>query len=140
MEETNPYILIVDDDAEDREVLSDEFRNQNPGVAVIQMEGGHELLYFLNECLTSQLPSVIVLDYQMPGLNGPEVLLLLSADERYRQIKIVMWSTSSRTKDMEECKRLGAMEYLIKPYSIEELKKSVDQLRVFFELAAHLTS
>jgi len=133
----NPYILIADDDPEDRQVLRDEFMRQNPGIAVKEVGGGRELLEFLDQCLPRQLPAVIVLDYQMKDLNGPEVLLLLSANDRYRQIIIVMCSTSNRTKDMEECKRLGAKDYLIKPNCIDGLNKTVRQLAVIFEMATH---
>jgi len=135
MQMADPYILVADDDPEDRQALRDEFRLQNPGIAVKEVEGGRELLDFLDRCLPRQLPAVIVLDYQMPDLSGPEVLQQLSADERYRQIMIVTWSTSSRTKDMEECKRLGAMDYLIKPDCIDGLNKSVRQLAMLFEMA-----
>jgi len=137
MQMANPYILIADDDPEDRQVLRDEFMRQNPGIAVKEVGSGRELLEFLDQCLPRQLPTVIVLDYQMKDLNGPEVLLLLSANDRYRQIIIVMCSTSNRTKDMEECKRLGAKDYLIKPNCIDGLNKTVRQLAVIFEMATH---
>lgn len=139
MQLANPYILIVDDDPEDRQVFADEFALQNPDITVKHLEGGRELLHYLNECPIHQLPAVIVLDYQMPDLSGPQILSHLAANDRYRRIVKVMWSTSRRTKDMEECKRLGATYYLVKPDTIEELKKAIHQLTCIFEVAARPT-
>jgi CheY-like chemotaxis protein len=139
MRVTKPYILIVDDDPEDLQALSDEFTGQNPGIDVKAIECGGDLLRFLNECPTDRLPVVIVLDYNMPDISGPEVLHRLATCDRYKQIVKVMWSTSRRTKDMEECRGLGATHYLVKPGTIDELRKAVHQLSAIVEMAARLT-
>jgi len=139
MQMANPYILIADDDPEDRQALFDELARQNPGVTVKHVGGGRELLHFLNECTIYQLPALLVLDYQMPDLSGPQVLQQLSVDDRYSQIVKVMWSTSRRMKDMEECRRLGASHYIVKPDTIAEMEKATRQLTAIFEMAARPT-
>lgn len=136
METCKPYILIADDDPDDRLLFSEEFTSCNPGTTVVHAEGGHELLNLLNEQSAEGLPAVIVLDYKMPDLTGPEVLRQLAANDRYRKIVIVMWSTSQRTSDIEDCLRLGAMTYLVKPGSVEELKSAMHLLTDIFEKAA----
>ncbi|HEV9036025.1 MAG TPA: response regulator [Puia sp.] len=130
------YLLIADDDPEDRQALSEAFADQHPSVTVKHVAGGHELLRYLQECPIHQLPAVLVLDYQMPDLNGPQVLQYLTSHDRYRPIVIVMWSTSRRTKDIDECNRLGATHYLVKPDTIEELKNFIQKLNAIFETAA----
>ena len=140
MQKTNAYILIVDDDPEDRQALIDELARQQPALTVKQLEGGRELLDFLDECAPDHFPAVIVLDYQMPDVNGPDVLSNLSTDDRFRILTIVMWSTSPRTKDIEECKRLGAADYLVKPHSMEELTKSIHKMLTYFRLAVDATA
>ena len=139
MQTAEPYILIVDDDPEDRQVFSSEFIHQNPGIAVEHIESGLELLGFLNECPSDRFPAMIILDYQMPDLNGPQILQALATDDRYKPIVKVMWSTSCRVKDMEECKQLGAADYLVKPGTMEELKKAVHQVTLLFRAVTRLT-
>ena len=139
MQTEYPYILLADDDPEDRQDFIDEFNDQNPGIAVTNMQSGRELLSYLSECLPDRLPTVIVLDYQIPDLNGPQILSHLGANERYKQIVKVIWSTSRRTKDIEECKRLGATDYIFKPDSIDELKHAIHVVTTIFETAARTT-
>lgn len=136
MRMVDPYILIADDDPEDRQAFSDEFALQNPGVVTKHLESGRELLHYLEGCLPDQLPTVLLLDFQMPDLTGPQILHHLAASDRYNHLIKVMWSTSVRTKDIEECKRLGATHYIVKPGTIEELKKAVHQVTSIFETAA----
>ena len=136
MQTHKPYILIADDDPDDRLLFSEEFTSFNPGTVVLHAEGGYQLLSLLNERSVDGLPAVIVLDYKMPDLTGPEVLQQLAANDRYRKIVKVMWSTSQRTKDIEDCLRLGAMTYLVKPGSVEELKSAMHLLTDIFEKAA----
>ena len=140
MQLAKPYILIADDDPEDLQGLRDEFIDQNPSMDVKSVQDGMELLRYLDGCPTDRLPVVIVLDYKMPGISGPQLLLLLATDNRFAQIVKVMWSTSCRTKDMEECKCLGATHYLVKPGTIDELKRSVRQLGAIVEMAARPTA
>ena len=128
MATTNPYILLVDDDPDDRQFFHDEFAQQCPEITVIHMPGGNALLQYLDECPEDQLPVAIVLDFQMPDINAPEILRQIAANDRYKQISKVIWSTSSRTQDMQECKRLGAMHYIIKPGTIDEMKNAIRQL------------
>ena len=131
-----PYLLLADDDPEDRQLLSDEFVHQNPGVRVLHAADGQEVLKYLNDCAVEDLPLVLVLDYQMPDLNAPQILLRLTANNLYRRIVKVVWSSSQRIKDMEDCKRLGASHYLVKPATVEELKRSVRQLTAILNFAS----
>ncbi|HVS96783.1 MAG TPA: response regulator [Puia sp.] len=131
-----PYLLLADDDPEDRQLLSDEFTHQNPGIGVHHAADGQEVLQYLNNCEVGNLPLVLVLDYQMPDLNAPQILLRLTANSSFRRIVKVVWSSSQRIKDMEDCKRLGASHYLVKPSTVEELKRSVRQLTAILNFAS----
>jgi CheY-like chemotaxis protein len=67
-------------------------------------------------------PCLIVLDYNMPGLNGAEILRLLNQEERYKNIPKIIWSTSGSEKYRNSCLALGAIDYVIKPTSSRELE------------------
>ena len=126
-----PYLLLADDDAEDRDLFTEAFLKQNPGFAIEHASCGKDVLDFL--CKATELPVVLVLDYQMPDLNGPEVLQFLAASQRYRDVVKVMWSTSRRVKDMEECKKLGASYYLVKPADNRELDNMIRQMTAILD-------
>jgi len=88
----------------------------------------------LEDCTSSTLPTVLLIDYQMPGLNGLALLQALQTNPKYKGITKIMWSSSHRVKDMEDCKRYGASYYLIKPATNAELQKVVRQLTAVFDL------
>ena len=130
-----PSILLADDDPEDRQLFLDEFVCQNPGVMLRQFDGGLPLLQYLHVCPVEQLPAVVVLDYDMPDITGPQVLLRLSGDGGYNDIVKIMWSSARLPEDVDACKRLGAALFLQKPTTEEELKRSIRQLSAVFRMA-----
>lgn len=129
-----PYLLIVDDDQDDLDIFTEAFNRHNPGYDVEHAPGGKAALQFLDEA--AELPLALVLDYQMPDLNGPEVLRHLAANPRYKNLIKVMWSSSPRIKDMDDCKKLGATHYLIKPADNKELTIMIRQMATILDLAA----
>jgi len=122
-----PYLLLADDDPDDRSFFADAFRQQNQGFLVEQVGGGVAALEYLKEAVI--LPVVLLLDYQMPDLSGPEVLQQLAIDSRYTHIVKIMWSNSHPDMTTKECKRLGADHYIRKPTSAIELNAIVRQVR-----------
>lgn len=129
-----PYLLLADDDPDDRSLFTEAFRRQNPGFPVEQVDGGMAALEYLKEAV--DLPVVLVIDYQMPDLGGPEVLQRLAANDRYLHIVKVIWSNSQPDMKIEECKRLGADHYIRKPTNDIELNIIMRQVRNIFHSAA----
>ncbi|RUR84462.1 response regulator [Chlorogloeopsis fritschii PCC 6912] len=70
-------------------------------------------------------PSVILLDLNLPGIDGRNVLERLKQDTSFKEIPIVVFTTSSNPKDVEFCYEKGANGYLIKPMDAQELRKIV---------------
>lgn len=132
---TSPYLLILDDDPEDIDLLSNAFNEKNPHIVMRRAVRSEELLTYLRNCRNEHLPAVLVLDYKMQGLDGPEILRLLREDARYKSILKVMWSSSQRDKDIQTCLNLGAIHYFIKPSSRTELDKIIQQLKAIFDMA-----
>jgi two-component response regulator ARR-A family len=128
-----PYIVLADDDPDDREALIHPFVQQNPNVRVVAMVDGEELLHFLENCPDDALPVLILMDYKMPILTAAEILEKLAGNERYSNITKLVWSTSDRAEYVDRCVRYGATAYFAKPSSLAELATIVDRMTRTFK-------
>ena len=127
-----PYILLADDDPDDRDSLIHPFVQQNPGVRVVAFGDGGELLSFLENCPDDELPVLILMDYKMPHWTAEDILEQLAADPRYTNIPKLVWSTSGRAEYVDSCVQRGASQYFTKPNSLPELANIVERMtRVF---------
>jgi CheY-like chemotaxis protein len=72
------------------------------------------------------LPSLVLLDLNLPGLDGREVLRTLKEDVRLRRIPITILSTSSNPNDVDDCYQLGASGYLVKSMQLDRLRKTLE--------------
>jgi CheY-like chemotaxis protein len=120
-----PYILLAEDDPDDQLTFSEAFSKLNPSISLKIVQDGHELLDFLDGCPDLLLPLIMVLDYEMPHLTGADVLRYLAVCRRFNHIPKIVWSTSTREKDISECMQLGAARYFTKPATNEELEDFV---------------
>jgi len=115
------YILVVDDKSSIRKLFAEVLAHA--GYVSIQVSSGDECLrYALSECK----PSLILLDHNMPGICGLEVLQMLKKDEFAKGIPVIM-VTGDAIK--EQAKMQGAQDVLIKPFDIYEL---IDKVRMVF--------
>ena len=117
------FILLGEDDADDQEMLKEVFTSIDIAFILFFVNNGSEILSALEKLKDDQMPCLIVLDYNMPGLNGADILRELSTNERYKNIPKVVWSTSGSEKFRTLCLELGAIDYVIKPNDIEGLEK-----------------
>ncbi|HEU4902276.1 MAG TPA: response regulator [Flavisolibacter sp.] len=130
-------ILMVDDDEEDRLLLKDTFEELGYGNCVQYEENGEKALAYLQQCLQEkrQLPCLMILDLNMPKLNGRQVLKLMKDDAQFRHISVVIYSTSLNPVERDECLMLGAHSYVVKPISYKE---SVAIANGFYNLCSEL--
>ena len=129
---STPYIILADDDPDDRDSLIHPFVQQNPGVRVVSFGDGRELLSFLETCPDGELPVLILMDYKMPYSTAADILERLAAYPRYANIPKLVWSTSGRAEYVDRCVQHGASQYFTKPNSLPELASIVDRMtRVF---------
>jgi two-component system response regulator len=77
-------------------------------------------------------PGLILLDLNMPGMDGRRFLEIVKADERLKSIPVVVLTTSSDTADIERCYRLGASTYIPKPVTFDGLIEAVRALRDYW--------
>ncbi|MCW3075266.1 MAG: response regulator [Flaviaesturariibacter sp.] len=113
------YLLYADDDLDDREMMEHAFLVENEYL-LLTFPNGEDLLHFLNGKTQSEV-ALIVLDINMPILNGMETLKLLKANGNYKEIPTVMFSTSGSPKDRAEAAELGT-DVLLKPSSFNEVQ------------------
>ena len=117
------FILLGEDDADDQEMLKEVFASIDASFILFFVNNGGEILSALGKLKDDQMPCLVVLDYNMPGLNGADILKELSTNERYKNIPKVVWSTSGSEKFRNICLELGAVDYVIKPNNVSDLEK-----------------
>ena len=117
------FILLGEDDADDQEMLKDVFTSIDTAFVLFFVNNGKELLSVLEKLKDDQMPCLIVLDYNMPGLNGADILRELGTNERYKNIPKVVWSTAGSEKFRNICLELGAVDYVIKPNDVSGLEE-----------------
>ena len=117
------FILLGEDDADDQEMLKEVFRSIDTAFVLFFVNNGKEIISALEKLKDDQMPCLIVLDYNMPGLNGADILRELSTNERYKNIPKVVWSTSGSEKFRNICLELGAVDYVIKPNNVVGLEE-----------------
>ena len=118
-----PLILLADDNPDDQSFIRDAFSYVNANVRLDIVDNGYDLLQHLKETPEKELPSLIVLDYNMPKMNGAEVLQALFKEPRYSHIPKLMLSTSFYQAHVDNCIKIGADGYLIKPDNLFSWKK-----------------
>ena len=119
------HIVVADDDRDDLDFFTDAIKDNCPDIRVTVAEDGSELLYMLNKI---SLPDIIVLDLNMPRISGKDCLIALRKDGKYEKVSIVIYSTSSNLKDIEECLHYGANHYITKPSSMHAISALVKKL------------
>jgi CheY-like chemotaxis protein len=118
------FILLGEDDADDQEMLKEVFASIDESFILFFVNNGNEILSALEKLRDDQMPCLIVLDYNMPGLSGADILQEISTNERYKNIPKVVWSTSGSEKFRSLCLELGAIDYIIKPTNVADLEKA----------------
>jgi CheY-like chemotaxis protein len=121
-----PYILLIDDDEDDLEILSSSLELLGLGIKVFN--AGDKALTYLN-LISWAPPALIILDYNMPRINGEQVLLLLKSNAYTRDIPVIMYSTTMSPIFKQAIQDMGALACFTKPTTYSELKTQVGLFR-----------
>lgn len=127
------FILLGEDDIDDQEILEEIFASIDADLQLRIISTGKKLLNHIEELEDEHLPCLIVLDYNMPELNGAEILKRLQVNERISKVPKVIWSTSNAPAYRELCLQLGARDYLVKPSKISIMTDMVKHMLSFCE-------
>jgi len=128
----NYTILMADDDAEDRMIMEDAFKALGNQETISFAQNGVRTLEILEDCASEgALPKLIILDLNMPLLNGTQTLSKLKEDGRFNNIPVIIYSTSINPVEKSKCLNLGAHSYITKPLSHLESVEIAQQFMTF---------
>lgn len=124
-------ILYADDDIDDKTWVKEACKAINYELDIDFVENGRLAIEYLNSKKPAEMPCLVVLDLNMPELDGRQTLQRIKAHGNYKNIPVIIVTTSSNKVDMEICKRLGAALYLVKPDTHSEWQHIVRQFIPF---------
>ncbi len=122
MSRQSPQILLIEGDATLLEITA--FRLELLGYEVVTLDTGERALEWLRE----KLPTLIIVDHVLPGIDGIEFINRLSNDTRTSDIPIMFLSTNGDLDDVQKAYNAGADEYLVIPYDPIVLEAKVERL------------
>lgn len=121
------HILIADDDEDDRTFFSEAMTELRMNTELTLFNDGKDLMSYLAGP-DIILPHILFLDLNMPYMSGFECLKVIRADDRFKEVSIAIYSTSSSEKDIEETFVEGANIYIKKPNDFAKLKKVIKEV------------
>jgi CheY-like chemotaxis protein len=122
------HILWADDDMDDLMLMRHVLQDIGKNYEISEVSNGQEALDYLEEAKSKDnLPSLVILDMNMPVLNGKETLSIIKKDESLKNIPLVFFTTSNSELDKMYCKRFG-VEMITKPPQYSSLREAVRKL------------
>ncbi len=131
-------LLVIEDSDEDFEALRRVMRRQAVTNPVFRCTDGDEALDFLyhkgpySDAQKFPCPSIILLDLNLPGTDGREVLEQIKQDQDLRIIPVVVFTTSSNPRDIEICYRYCVASYILKPIDINRLVQTIQSFITYW--------
>jgi CheY-like chemotaxis protein len=133
MRNTKP-ILLVEDDKVDIMTIKRALKDLNIKNQLVSVANGEEALEYL-QSKGSKKPSIILLDLNMPKMNGIEFLTIIKADEVLKKIPIVVLTTSSQQQDIIECFKFSVAGYIVKSVDYSEFTETINILNQYWTLS-----
>jgi two-component system response regulator len=130
-------IIVVDDDEDDKQLLQHAIKEAGIANPVVYLEGGEQLLEFLNTPESENI-GFILLDLNMPVMDGREVLRVMKLNTVWRKVPIIIFSTSDNHEDVRQAYGLGAVSYITKPLSFVKLVSVMKAVKDFWFESATL--
>lgn len=125
--ESTLRIILADDDEDDRTFFSEAIAELKMTNQLTLFNDGKDLMEYMHNP-DSQLPHILFLDLNMPYKNGLDCLKEIRADQRFKNVSVAIYSTSSSEKDIENTFVEGANIYIKKPNDFSELKKVIKEV------------
>lgn len=128
-------LLLIEDNPADADLTRDSFAQVNSQLSIKVASDGVEAMSYLNRengYRDAVRPRLILLDLNLPRLDGREVLREVKADEQLRRIPVIVWSSSRAHKDISDCYALGANFYLVKPLDLHAYRDVIGTVERFW--------
>lgn len=125
-------IVMVEDDEGHARLIEKNLRRAGIMNELVHLDTGSKALdYFFkssNELITQSLPLLILLDLNLPEVDGFEILKRLKADDRTKHVPIIVLTTTDNPKEIQRCYDLGCNVYIIKPVEYDSFADSIRKL------------
>lgn len=142
MATANTLILFVEDSDDDFFAAQRAFKKAGLKNAIRRCTNGDQTIDYLfrrgefADALKAPLPGIILLDLNLPGLDGREVLRLIKADPKLHKIPVIVLTTSNAEQDIEQCYQDGANSYVQKPVELQNFVLAISRIKDYwFEIA-----
>ncbi len=133
-------ILLVEDNPSDAKLTIRALQKNNLCNNVIHVSDGAEALDFIfargkfNDRSVENKPKIVLLDLKMPKVDGLEVLKAIKADERTKNIPVIVMTSSKEDSDINQAYSYGVNSYVVKPVGFENFSKAVVELGMYWML------
>ncbi len=129
--QTNFIVVIADDDPDDQSIIKEAFVDLDAEAMIYPVYNGLELLKWLEDNrVNPTLPTLILMDLNMPLLNGFGALSKIETNSSFHHIPVYILSTSRFEYDKLKAMELGAEEFYTKPFKYDELKRIIREIYV----------
>lgn len=128
-------ILIVEDSPEDYEATKRALRKSGLSNTIEHCIDGDEALDFLHqrgEFSEARRPGIILLDLNMPGTDGREVLQDIKSNDDLKMIPVIVLTTSNDERDIDACYKAGANSYVAKPVGLNDFLRAIQRLHDYW--------
>jgi DNA-binding response OmpR family regulator len=116
-------ILLIEDDIDDVELLQDALDKHSVAYTMEVLTNGKQALEYIENC--KDCPELIVLDFNLPKVHGREVLKQLKTSAEFKEIPIVILTTSSSQEDKNYADSLGVNAFLVKPTTTDGIRNAI---------------
>ncbi|GGS11506.1 response regulator [Deinococcus sedimenti] len=134
-------VLLVDDNPADCTLAEEAFAALEQPVNIKIIQHGQDALHWLQaQARAGELPDVVILDVNMPGLSGLDVLREIRNDPEFRHLPVVMLSTSARAQDVDRAFDLIASSYLVKQASFADFVAQIEDFVRYWQRSRFRTA
>jgi CheY-like chemotaxis protein len=134
MPEPQTLILLVEDDPGHARLIEKNLRRSNVTCEIVKLTDGQQTLDYLFSNGKAAESALVLLDLNMPGLSGYQVLQRLKANERTRAIPVVVLTTTDDAAEIKRCYDLGCNAYVTKPVDYEQFSEMIHRLGLFLTI------
>jgi CheY-like chemotaxis protein len=125
-------VLLIEDDPGDADLIAIVFQRQRERINLKIVDDGEEAIAYLRQTENQVLPDLILLDLNLPGKSGREVLQAIKSDEQLKQIPVVILTASTAPEEVLTSYKLGANAYLTKPAGLAGFTNIIESLDNFW--------
>ncbi|MBC8505714.1 MAG: response regulator [Anaerolineales bacterium] len=134
-------ILLVEDNPDHVELILDALQNNGLINALKIVNDGKAALDYLfqrGDYVDATKPGLVLLDINLPKIDGIEVLRQIKKDPELKTIPVIILSTSDNDEDIERCYGNGANSYIVKPVDFEKFRQAIQELKMYWIVSNRL--